>query len=80
MKGYKGMNEDMTCRDFKFELGKTYHVEGNIQLCKNGFHFCKNLIDVFDYYCYGRYFEIEAIGDVLSDGEKRCCRHDQSDT
>ena len=73
MKGYKGMNNDMTCRLFKFEIGKTYHAEGDICLCKNGFHFCKNLCNVFHYYPEGRYFEIEASGDILSEGNKSVC-------
>ena len=73
MKGYKGMSKDMTCRGMKYEIGKTYEVDGEISLCKNGLHFCKNLKDVLDYYekdDNNRFFEVEAIGEVVSCGNK----------
>ena len=50
MKGYKGMNADMTCRGMRYEVGKSYHVDGNITVCERGLHFCERLTDVFDYY------------------------------
>lgn len=73
MRGYKGMNADMTCRGFKFEVGKEYTVRGNIKLCKNGFHFCERLKDVFWYYApekASRYFVVETAGKVLIEGSK----------
>ena len=73
MKGYKGMNKDMQCRGYQFEIGKTYRISGEVELCKNGFHFCEKLVDVFEYYEKGephRYFEIEASGTIKSDGKK----------
>ena len=75
MKGYKGTEADMTCRGFQYELGKTYTAE-SVVLCQHGFHFCQNLKDVFDFYgndCEHRFFEIEAAGDILSDGQKSVC-------
>ena len=50
IKGYKVMNPDMTCRGFKFEVGKTYKHEGRIELCNAGFHFCLKASDCFNYY------------------------------
>ena len=50
MKGYKGFNSDLTCLDFQYEVGKTYHQDGDLQVCSNGFHFCKNLTDCFEFY------------------------------
>lgn len=73
MKGYKGMTKDMTCRGMKFEIGKTYHVDGEISLCKNGLHFCERLIDVFDFYSDNngnRFFEVDADGIIKTDGKK----------
>ena len=72
MKGYKGMNADMTCRGMPFEVGKSYHVDGNIEVCERGLHFCENLKDVFDYYGRdgNRFFEVEASGTIDTDGEK----------
>ena len=48
---YKGFNGDMTCRDFQYEEGKCYEIEGEIKCCNRGFHACTNLLDVFNYYC-----------------------------
>ena len=72
MKGYKGMNKDMTCRGMKYEIGKTYYIDGDIKLCRNGFHFCKNPKNVFDFYQKdkSRYFEIEAKEPIKTDRKK----------
>lgn len=39
--GYKGFNSDLTCRDFQYEIGKTFIHDGDIELCREGFHFAK---------------------------------------
>ena len=72
MKGYKGMNADMTCRGLQYEVGKTYHIDGDIKLCENGLHFCEKLYDAFSYYDKfdSRFFEIEASGMIVSDDIK----------
>ena len=49
-KAYKAFNSDLTCRDFQYEEGKTYEIEGEPKLCKQGFHACLKLLDVFNYY------------------------------
>ena len=66
------MNKDMTCRGMHFEVGKTYKITGELELCKNGLHFCKNLKDVFSYYMpdKSRFFEVEAKGLVIISKEK----------
>lgn len=49
--GYKGFNSDMTCRDFKYELGRTYKAENDsVEVCMNGFHFCRKPMQPFFYY------------------------------
>ena len=71
MKGYKGMKSDMTCREKKYEIGKTY-TEENVKLCRRGIHWCKNLKDVFDFYDAdgsNRFFEVDA-DEVETDGYK----------
>ncbi len=73
MKGYKGMSKDMTCRGMQYEVGKTYHADGNIKLCENGLHFCERLKDVFTFYGRensSRYFEVYAGGRIVCDGSK----------
>jgi hypothetical protein len=74
MKGYKGFDNDLKCRGFQYEVGKTYECEGKITLCENGFHFCEDPKRICDYYgdlttC--RYCEIEASGEIVK-GEGKC--------
>ena len=47
---YKAFRTDMTCRNFQYEEGKTFEIEGKIILCNSGFHACTNPLDVFNYY------------------------------
>lgn len=49
-KAYKAFNADLTCRDFQYEEGKTYEIDGEPKLCNRGFHACLMLLNVFDYY------------------------------
>ena len=49
-KAYKAFRGDMTCRDFQYEEGKTYEIDGEPELCKCGFHACLRLTDVFTHY------------------------------
>jgi len=52
--GYKVFKPDWKCLDFQYEVGKTYIIpnEEYIEICSNGFHFCENLIDCFNYYSW----------------------------
>ena len=64
--GYKGTNSDMSCRDFKYEIGKQFDMDEDVEIvaCHNGYHLCMNLRDVFDYYEIGkghRFFEVKAL-------------------
>ena len=50
MIGYKALNKDFTaCNRFKYEIGKTYELDKDekLEICKCGFHFCANPIDVY---------------------------------
>lgn len=71
MKTYKGMRSDMTCRGFQYEPGGEYEMEGEIKLCKRGFHGCEMPLDVLRYYRpdeNNRYFEVEQSGEIAKDG------------
>ena len=49
--GYKAFDADFKCRDYQYEVGKTFEHEGKIELCSEGFHFChKDPFDVFKHY------------------------------
>lgn len=63
VEGYKGTNFDMTCKGFQYELNKEYTIEGKAILCDNGFHFCKKLGNVFNYYELknNRFFKVKAL-------------------
>ena len=71
MKGYKGFDKDLKCRDFQYEVGKDYTTEGKIEACKNGFHFCENPMDVLGYYppSDSRYCIVESSGQEDRDGD-----------
>ena len=67
---YKGMNSDMTCRDFQYKIGKTYKTD-KAELCECGFHACLNPRDVLDYYSHyraSRYFKVLLSGEITKCG------------
>ena len=73
VKGYKVFQSDWTCRDFQYEVGKTYHHEGSIGLCSSGFHFCERLVDCFNYYSFNpenKVAEIVATDEVIKGDDK----------
>ena len=73
MRGYKGTDANMQCRGMQYEIGKSYHEDGSIECCFNGLHFCATIKDVFDYYPEedgNRFFEIEARGEIKTEGNK----------
>ena len=66
VKGFKGTEKDMSCKGYRYELGKQFDLDADIEpvLCEKGFHFCKSLENVFRYYKIGdgnRFFEVKAL-------------------
>jgi len=78
MKGYKGYDKNFKCRDFQYEIGKEYKTD-KAKLCKSGFHFCENPLDIFTYYSPvdSKFTEVEGLENVVSgsDDTKVSCTH-----
>ena len=76
MKAYKGFDKDLKCKDFQYEIGKTYE-EPTAELCNSGFHACERPLDVFRYYApskMSRYCEVnlDDVSDRMS-CDSKCC-------
>ena len=69
IKGYKGFDNNLKCRGYQYEVGKTFECDGKIECCESGFHFCENPFDVFGYYppSGSRYCSVEGEGETSKD-------------
>jgi hypothetical protein len=74
--GYKAFEKDWTCLDKQYTCPGLFEEEGKLEICRNGIHFCRNLIDCFNYYPFSdcRVAEVIAHGDVIDsiDRSKSC--------
>ena len=79
IKSYKGFDKNMKCRDFQYEVGKEYNIDGEIKCCNRGFHACKSPLEVWDYYdmLNSRFAEVEQSGkiDEKEKSTKVCSSH-----
>ncbi|MBK9272778.1 MAG: hypothetical protein IPM48_14430 [Saprospiraceae bacterium] len=77
MKGFKAFDKDFKCNGFQYKEGETYEHKGKVELCKSGFHFCENPLDVLNYYnltdCNFAEVEAKDISEEKSDDSKRVC-------
>ena len=76
---YKAFDKNMQCRDFQYEVGKEYEMDGEIKCCNRGFHACKSPMEVWDHYdmLNSRYAEVEQSGkiDEEENSTKVCSSH-----
>ena len=79
IKSYKGFDKDMKCRNFQYEVGKEYNMDGEIKCCNRGFHACKSPLEVWDYYdmLNSRFAEVEQSGKIDEEEKstKVCSSH-----
>ena len=76
---YKAFDKNMQCRNFQYEVGKEYEMDGDIKCCNRGFHACKSPMEVWDYYdmLNSRYAEVEQSGKIEKEenSTKVCSSH-----
>ena len=79
VKGYKGFEKKdgkIMCRDYEYVVDGSWNVHnGDVQLCKSGFHYCKQAVDCNTYYPHTsttRYAEIRVLGKEITCGDKSC--------
>ena len=63
---YKGFDKNLKCREFQYEVGKEYEMDGDIKCCERGFHACESPLEVFDHYdmLTSRFAKVEQSGDI----------------
>lgn len=79
MKGYKAFKKGLVCRGKKY-TENTIFEEPEAILCERGMHFCKNPIEVFNYYDLvdengeiAEFAEVEALDEPVTDGDIKYC-------
>lgn len=75
IKAYKAFDKDLSCRGFKYEVGKKYEETGYIKACEKGFHACPYPLDVFGYYAPAgsRFCEVEQSGKIDDSESDKVC-------
>ena len=79
MKGYKGFNTGLICKDKQYQENTVFE-EPEAKICEKGMHFCENPFDVLDYYDLIRsdgtpneFAEVEALDEPKTDDKKKFC-------
>lgn len=77
MIAYKGFDKNLSCRDFHYEIGGTYEMDGELKMCERGFHACLFPLDCFRYYppATSRYciVDLDDHNMLTSDKDSKAC-------
>lgn len=79
MKGYKGFSKGMICRGKQYAENTVFEEDEAI-VCSKGMHFCKEPLDVLEYYSLfdnngdmNEFAEVEALDEAKTDDDKKYC-------
>ena len=79
MKGYKGFNPGLICKDKQYQKNTVFE-EPEAKICEKGMHFCENPFDVLNYYDLIRsdgtpneFAEVEALDEPKTDNRRKFC-------
>jgi len=56
----------------KWKIGKWYKVDGNLSMCRNGFHASENIIDTMQYVNMEWLAKCEVRGESIKQSDKQC--------
>lgn len=75
VRGYKVFNQNWTCRDKQYTCPGKFEEDCSPVVCGVGMHFCKRVVDCFNYYGFdpkNKVAEVVSYGEVAESGDK-CC-------
>ena len=79
MKGYKGFEKGLICREKQYTENTVFEEE-NAKICESGMHFCRNPFDVWRFYppcCkngeLNDFAEVEALDEEKTDDDIKFC-------
>ena len=79
MKGYKAFKKGLICKDKQYKENTIFEEE-KAEICKAGLHFCKEPLEVLEYYPLvdengniSEFAEVEALDEAKTDDNKKYC-------
>ena len=79
MKGYKAFEKGLVCKGKQYAENTVFEEE-NAEICKSGMHFCKNPLDVLNFYPLvdengnmSEFAEVEALDEAKTNDDVKYC-------
>ena len=69
---YKSLPKDKAPHGHKFRVGKWYKIDGDIDICRKGFHASKNIINSMNYVPAEVLAKVEVRGKSIKQYDKQC--------